>query len=241
MKQFLIFSIVIATLYSCGTSGRLKFVHVRNHQVGSITPQAIKAESKNSAFSKVETEEGDPCDTLRLKNGEVRLTKIQSSNRDKVWYKKCDEESSGEYDVKKSELSSIHFSNGVVLSFDLEGNSTTTIRATNETQKKDTVVSETINQSPDKQRRNATVEEKKKNKAESILAVVFGGLSYIPVIGWIFSLLAIIIGSRVIRRAASVSDQERESKRAKIGVTLGTVSLIIGAILVVISIFIFIL
>tara|TARA_R110000737_G_scaffold352891_1_gene400878 strand:- start:3039 stop:3632 length:594 start_codon:yes stop_codon:yes gene_type:complete len=66
------------------------------------------------------------------------------------------------------------------------------------------------------------------------LAVIFGGLSFIPVVGWVFSILAIIQGSIAITKARRYPNEYGGEKEGKTGIILGTISLIIGMTIVII-------
>ncbi|MFA7273912.1 MAG: DUF4190 domain-containing protein [Crocinitomicaceae bacterium] len=63
-------------------------------------------------------------------------------------------------------------------------------------------------------------------------ANLFGGLSFIPVVGWVFSILAIIFGLVALVKMTKYPDQYGGRKRAITGIILGAVSLILGIALV---------
>lgn len=85
------------------------------------------------------------------------------------------------------------------------------------------------------QQNDTIINEKEKdyNKfADS--AIIFGGLSFIPVIGWIFSILAIIMGVVGIHLYKQYPDKYRGTKkRAVVGIILGICTIIAGIIITV--------
>ncbi|MCH2231079.1 MAG: hypothetical protein MK105_12110 [Crocinitomicaceae bacterium] len=80
---------------------------------------------------------------------------------------------------------------------------------------------------------NKTQDIEKENNKFSKAAVIMGGLSFIPVFGWIFSILAMIMGGIAIKLYKKYPNRyEGTTRKAMIGITLGIVSLIIGSIIV---------
>jgi hypothetical protein len=69
-------------------------------------------------------------------------------------------------------------------------------------------------------------------------ALVMGILSFIPVIGWIFSILAIVFGRLALRRIENGDGAHMSRKNARVGMALGISTLCVGIILVLIMIII---
>ena len=76
---------------------------------------------------------------------------------------------------------------------------------------------------------------KEDNKFAKI-AVLMGGLSFIPVVGWIFSILAMVMGGIAISLYKKYPNKyEGTVQKAIVGIVLGIVSLIIGSIIVLVT------
>lgn len=65
-------------------------------------------------------------------------------------------------------------------------------------------------------------------------SALFGGLSFIPVVGWVFSILAVIFGSIALSNIKKNPEKYGGKKKATIGIILGIVSLIIGITITII-------
>ena len=227
MKPILIPIAALLLATSCGTTGRLKYVSVKNAEAPAQktikTLQLSEKEIANIQF------ENDPCDTLYLRGGEIIVAEIQTSGREIVHYKRCNDQKGGEYKVYKKEIASIHYSSGTVLSYDQDGS---IVRSKQTEQGLE--IAEVSNTTSEESRNRQTTapEETTLNMGEAKKSLIWGILSYIPLCGAVFSLIAIRYGSRVLRRTAYVGDQEKERKRARTGVFLGGISLFLGICIV---------
>ena len=134
--------------------------------------------------------------------------------------------------IQKSELRAIHFSSGTILTFDKKGNSVRTEQSMEIKQIETS--NNSLNESEEKEenKRKPSKKEQEYFNRQSNVSLIFGFLSLIPVIGCVFSMIAIVSGNVLLNKTEHIANQDKTRKKARIGRGLGTMTIVLGTMIV---------
>ena len=167
------------------------------------------------------TETKDSCDIIELKNSSKIQAKVLEINPSTVKYKNCGDADGPDRIINKADIAGITYSNGSKESPD------------------------NLKDSNPKVEKQAPVvvyyEEPRPQEVEdhrlASHALATGICAYIPIFGWIFAIISIILGLIVIHAIDKEPKKYSGRKKALIGIGLGIGGLIAGALIVFIIFF----
>jgi len=176
------------------------------------------------------------CDQLILRNGDKKLVEIIFLGKEKIRYKDCPVSKGAEEVVATNEIDSLIFASGTVMVFDVDG----TIKGTNREEKnvftENSLKTEDFPEIIQKDVRVKSIDNYKDDRSldNSMAKLIskLSGLSFIPVIGFIFSILVFVKAKIGIKQIDD--NPEKYSGKRKIinSRRLAILSLSIGAAIV---------
>jgi hypothetical protein len=177
--------------------------------------------AKVSMYITPESQIRDSCDVIKLKSQEEISAKVLEINTATIRYKKCNNLSGPDYIVSKADVKEITYSNGTKESAE-------SFRVVKETKEAPKVII--------KEEVMPIFARAKEDHISAKLCWHFGILGFVPVIGWIFALMAIIHGLIGLYNTSKKPELYTGKQQAVVGICLGIAALIAG-ILVVMLIF----
>jgi hypothetical protein len=146
----------------------------------------------------------DSCDVIELKDNQRILAKVREITPGVIKYYKCGETS--ELIISKSLVSSITYSNGL----------------------KETIAFEKENApSPSIQ-----VKSEPEEHISAKMSWIFGICAFVPVVGWIFAIMAIVHGIIATVSIKNHPDKYKGAVQAIVGIALGVAGLLAGLLVV---------
>lgn len=159
----------------------------------------------------------DSCDLIETKDKTLISARVKEINQYYVLYKECDDPEGPVYQIPKSTISRITFANGLLQSFNF---------SEEEESPQDTVF---IEDSADE------IVQKEYPMAKH--AVIAGGCSFIPVVGWVFGILAIVFGTTSLSKIQRYPEKYTGKGKALTGLILGISGLVAGFIIFMITVY----
>lgn len=146
----------------------------------------------------------DSCDVIELTDHRKLTVKILEISPTIIKYRNCGEQNAPEQIIPKNQIDNIVYSNG----------------------SKETFIRE---QAPLPQIQYKTGPEE---HISAKLAPIFGGCAFIPVVGWIFAIMAIVHGIIALSSIAGDPVKYRGREKAIAGICLGVAGLLAGLLVV---------
>ena len=226
--------LVLMLTFVVGACGTLNNTRIQYHRVADQPAKEQQALEQRSATAELSTEyttnfqelhEADEvgqliislqepiaeqplCDTLVLKSGIKMPAKVVEIGVNTISSRKCDEPEGEIYNISANLVEEIIHSDGTV-----------TVLAT-------PMTDEEAPQEP----KTPTKEHEMARRA-----AIFGGLAFIPVMGWIFAIIAIRSASIATAQMDKEPNRYHGRKKAKRGRAAAIASLIIGGLLVTLT------
>lgn len=187
----------------------------KNDELTASTEAAVPLLPAKTPLFSTKSAAGDSCDIIDFIDHQRILVKVLEIDQVNIKYKKCGVANAPEQTVAKSKVNYILFSNGLKEVMHV----TETVTAP---------VKKTI---PAAQ--NGYTEPQDHISAK--MSWIFGICAYIPIVGWIFALMAIIHGAIALTSINNKPEKYKGATQAIVGIALGVLGLIAGAIVVMLT------
>lgn len=232
MKKIIsIFTLFILTalLFSaCGNLNKIRFSPFSSTKSGFAPTKEKVMDLPINTAKKIRLKDAESCDSILLKTGEMILGAIQVTGKEKIIYVECDNQDGHDITIQTSALASITSSSGTFIEYEEKGNVKDIKRYSPSIIIQPDAKEVENNQDIQTEMNEEEHKEYLRNKKRAELTLIFGGLAFIPVIGFIFGIIAICIGSSVMKKSDQkpghsevYNDAKRGRRRAIIALSLG--------------------
>lgn len=165
-----------------------------------------------SFFKAAKKPAGDSCDIIDFKDHQRMLVKVLEIDQLNIKYRKCSDVNAPEQVVSKSKVNYIQFSNG--------------LKEMMPVMEEVPTVKKVVPLKPEK------ITTEPQDHISAKMSWIFGICAYVPIVGWIFALMAIVHGVIALTAINNKPEKYKGETQAIVGILLGILGLIAGAIAV---------